>query len=83
MEEASTYYQVKLHPESRGLTAFITREGLFRFKRICFGLASAALAFQQIMTKILEAANGLVLHGWYNYFWEDCERTHSEPEISL
>ena len=35
------YNQVPLHEESRDLTAFITDDGLFRFKRIPYGLASA------------------------------------------
>ena len=42
------FLQVPLHPESRPLTAFITHEGLFQFKRIPFGLASAPCAFQKI-----------------------------------
>ena len=42
----SAYHQVPLHEESRDLTAFITHEGLFRFCRVPYGLASAPSAFQ-------------------------------------
>lgn len=59
---ASAYYQVVLHPDSRDLTSFITHEGLFRFKRVCFGLASAPAAFQQIMTKILGGCKGVLCY---------------------
>lgn len=46
--------QVELSPESRGLTTFITHDGLYQFKRICFGLASAPVAFQNMMSRILK-----------------------------
>ena len=36
------YLQIPLHPDSRDLTTFITEDGLFRFKRVSFGLASEA-----------------------------------------
>lgn len=59
LDLASAYHQVRLDPVSRDLTAFITHEGLFRFKRVCFGLASAPAAFQQIMSKILKDCPGV------------------------
>ena len=40
----NAYHQMPLHVESRDLTAFITHEGLFRFTRVPFGLASAPSA---------------------------------------
>lgn len=59
LDLASAYHQVRLDPTSRDLTSFITHEGLFRFKRVCFGLASAPAAFQKIMSKILEGCRGV------------------------
>ncbi|XP_040069533.2 uncharacterized protein LOC115325180, partial [Ixodes scapularis] len=59
LDLASAYHQVRLDPKSRDLTAFITHEGLFRFKRVCFGLASAPAAFQQVMSKILKDCPGV------------------------
>lgn len=41
------YHQLDLAEESRDLTAFVAHECLFRFTRVCFGLASAAPAFQK------------------------------------
>ena len=37
----SAYNQLELHEESRGLTAFITHEGLYRYRRVSYGQSSA------------------------------------------
>lgn len=49
----SAYHQLPLHPDSRDLTAFITHEGLFRYCRVPYGLASAPAAFQKMMSTVL------------------------------
>ncbi|CAM5153065.1 unnamed protein product [Natator depressus] len=55
----SAYHQVMLHEDSRDLTAFITHEGLFRFKCVPYGLASAPSAFQTMMSLILNNQHGV------------------------
>ena len=55
---ASAYHQLALHEESRDLTAFISHEGIFRFTRTCFGLASAPSAFQKLMHSVLSDVPG-------------------------
>ncbi|CAM4558045.1 unnamed protein product [Caretta caretta] len=55
----SAYHQVTLHEDSRDLTAFITHKGLFRFKRVPYGLASAPSAFQKMMSLILKNQHGV------------------------
>nr|XP_054930704.1 uncharacterized protein LOC129386641 [Dermacentor andersoni] len=62
LDLASAYYQVLLHPDSRDLTAFITHDGLFRFKRVCFGLASAPAAFHHLMTTVLQGCKGVLCY---------------------
>ncbi|KAK7889395.1 hypothetical protein WMY93_024955 [Mugilogobius chulae] len=56
---ANAYYQLPLHEESRDLTAFITHDGLFRFCRVPYGLASAPSAFQKMMADILKDVPGV------------------------
>ncbi|CAM5077634.1 unnamed protein product [Eretmochelys imbricata] len=55
----SAYYQIMLHEDSRDLTAFITHEGLFHFKRFPYSLASAPSAFQKMMSLILKNQHGV------------------------
>ncbi|CAM5075895.1 unnamed protein product, partial [Natator depressus] len=55
----SAYYQVMLHEDSRYLTAFITHEGLFYFKRVPYGLTSSPSAFQKMMSLILKNQHGV------------------------
>ena len=55
----SAYHQVMLHEDSRNLTAFITQDGLFRFKRVPYGLASAPGCFQRMMSIILKGQAGV------------------------
>ena len=52
------YHQVELTPESREITTFITDEGLFRFKRLMFGISSASEMFQYIIRQVLDGCEG-------------------------
>ena len=58
----NAFLQVPLHPESRPLTALITHEGIFQYKRIPFGLASAPCAFQKLMTDVLGDRPGVQIY---------------------
>lgn len=64
------YLQIPLEESSLDLTAFVTHEGVFRFRRVPFGLASAPSAFQKIMCQVLAGLRGvtvflddIVVHG--------------------
>lgn len=52
------YHQLELHPASRHLTTFVSHQGLYRFNRVNFGLASAGPCFQRVMTAILKGVPG-------------------------
>ena len=50
------YHQIPLHPDSRQFTTFSTHVGLFRYKRLNFGLSCAAEIFQK---KVSDTINGI------------------------
>ena len=47
------YHQIPLHSDSRQFTTFSTHLGLFRYKRLNFGLSCAAEVFQKKVSDIL------------------------------
>jgi hypothetical protein len=49
----SSYHQVPLVPEDADKTAFICRDGMFRFIKLPFGLCNAGATFQRLMDIIL------------------------------
>ncbi|KAF7640912.1 hypothetical protein LDENG_00005920, partial [Lucifuga dentata] len=55
----SAYHQVPLHENNCSLTTFITNDGLFRFKRVPYGLASGSSCFQWMMSTILKGLSGI------------------------
>ena len=64
------YLQVPLMKDSRNLTAFVSHDGVYRFRRMPFGLSSVPSAFQQMMATIMSGIKGasvfmddIVVHG--------------------
>lgn len=49
----SAYHQLELDESSREITTFVTHKGLFRYKRLMFGVNSAPEIFQKIMEGML------------------------------
>lgn len=47
------YHQLELHEDSRPVTTFSTHAGLFRYKRLNFGINSAAEVFQNTIRQVL------------------------------
>lgn len=55
----SGFYQVALEPSAQRLTAFATRDGLFQFTRVPFGLKNAPPYFQRAMSGLLSGLQGV------------------------
>lgn len=49
----NAYHQIELHEDSREITTFITPRGLFRYKRLLFGVNSAPEIFQRLLEEML------------------------------
>lgn len=54
----SGYHQLELEPESRYITTFSTHCGLYQYKRLIFGLSSAAEIFQHTIQELLSDISG-------------------------
>ena len=52
------YLQVPRAKQSRHLTAFVTHEGMFQYRRMPYGLSSAPSAFQKIVSSVLSGIEG-------------------------
>ena len=50
----SGYHQLELTPESRSITTFSTHVGLFRYKRLSFGISSASKIFHETIRNIIQ-----------------------------
>ena len=53
------YHQLELAEESRNITTFTTHVGLRRYKRLSFGINSAAEIFQNALSAALEGLDGV------------------------
>ena len=49
LDLASGYWQIRVHPDSREKTVFVTPQGLFEFRVMPFGLMNAPFVFQRLM----------------------------------
>ena len=53
------YHQIVLEENSRNITTFCTHKGLFRYKRLPFGLSCASEVFQNAMQQALQGLDGV------------------------
>ena len=54
----SGYHQLYLHPDSRYITTFSTHCGLYRYKRLIFGVNAAAELFQHTIQSVIAEISG-------------------------
>ena len=64
------FHRILLSEDSRHITTFVTHRGLYRYKRLMFGVASAPEKYQQIVRDVLRdcpgvanIADDLIIHG--------------------
>ena len=62
LDLAQAYNQVQLEEASRELTVINTHKGLYRWKRLPYGVASSPAIFQEIMDKLFHELSHVV---WY------------------
>jgi len=52
------YHQLELHPDSRNITTFVTHCGLYRYKRLLFGINAASEIYQHEIQKVIQGIPG-------------------------
>jgi len=64
------FHQIELEPNSRDITSFATDDGIFRYRRLSFGVNAAPEKYQHIITQTMAGLKGvaniagdLVVHG--------------------
>ena len=56
----SAFEQAELHPDSRHITTFATHTGIYRYKRLNFGICCATEIFHQLLRRILQGLKGVL-----------------------
>jgi hypothetical protein len=59
MEIRNGYHQLELSEDSRNITTFTAHVGLRRYKRLSFGVSSAAEIFQNTLSNVLKGLDGV------------------------
>lgn len=54
----NAFHQVEIDPDSRYITTFSTNKGLFRYKRLMFGISCAPEIFQKVLERMLLGCEG-------------------------
>ena len=62
LDAESGFHQVPLDIESRHYTTFTTHRGLYKFKRLPFGVACAPEIFQRVVDDILQGLYGVIVY---------------------
>ena len=62
LDAESGFHQLLLDDQSRPLTTFTTHCGLYRFKRLPFGISCAPEIFQRVVTDLLSGLPGVVVY---------------------
>ena len=66
MDAFSGYNQIKMSPEDREKTAFITHRGVYCYKVMSFGLINAGATYQRMMNKISSTQLGRNMEVYVN-----------------
>ena len=54
------FHQIELKEESRGITTFATHQGLYRYKRLMFGVSCAPEMYQRVIQQVLQGCESVI-----------------------
>ena len=53
------YHQIEITPDSREITAFMTHTGVYRYKRLMFGINYAPEMYNKVMNRVFQGLEGV------------------------
>lgn len=53
------FHQLELEESLREITTFVTHRGLYRYKRLMFGISSAPKKYQQVISQVFHDIEGV------------------------
>lgn len=59
LDLAQSFHQIELDESSRHITTFVTHKGLYRYKRLMFGISCAPEMHQRVIQQVLEGCEGV------------------------
>lgn len=74
----NAFHQIEIEESSRHITTFISNKGLFRYKRLMFGISAAPELFQKTLEKMLLPCEGTVNFIDDILIFGSSEREHDE-----
>ncbi|XP_064469758.1 uncharacterized protein K02A2.6-like [Ornithodoros turicata] len=72
------YHQLRLKEDCRHITTFATHMGLYRYKRLDFGINAAAELFQNTVRQVLAGIPGVINISDYILVYGETEREHND-----
>ncbi|XP_058836315.1 uncharacterized protein K02A2.6-like [Topomyia yanbarensis] len=60
LDVKEAFHQIELEESCRNITTFITHKGVFRYKRLMFGISCAPEMFQKILEQILAECENVI-----------------------
>ena len=78
LDRHARHHQIPLATESRPITTFVTHRGLFRFKRLPFGVNSASEVFQNAIQNALRGLPGTRNIADDIILWGSSQQEHDE-----
>ena len=72
------YHQIPLDKESRSITTFTTHRGLFRYKRLPFGINSASEVFQNAIERAIQGLDGVRNIADDIIIWGNTQQQHDQ-----
>lgn len=60
LDIANAFHQIEIKEDCRDITTFISNKGLYRYKRLMFGISCAPEYFQKILENLLIQCEGVV-----------------------